>query len=89
MFNSDPLGESAAITGLKCVAVLFVFLALLAFPLLQTSIGGQLAVFTASVNQSAKEGTVRIDQQQQINPNEHGEAVSYKGKPLGLDGLAN
>ena len=88
MYNSDPLGESATITGLKAVGVLFIFLALLAFPLLQSSIGGQLALFTASVDQSASSGA-NLQPAQQVNPNEHGEAVSYRAKPVGLDGLAN
>ncbi len=46
----DPLGESSVETAMKCLIVMFTFLALLASPLISASIGGQLGLIAASIS---------------------------------------
>jgi hypothetical protein len=51
MDNSNSiLGENSAATGFKCFMVMMAFLSLLAFPLLQSSIGLELKLISGELN---------------------------------------
>jgi hypothetical protein len=53
MYNEDPLCENANITGMKWVMVMFVFLFLIAWPMIQLTLGGELNVLSAGLNSLA------------------------------------
>ena len=57
MYNDDILSEDASLTGLKYVLLMFVFLILVAWPMLQVTVGAQLNVMSAGLNGAARSTT--------------------------------
>ena len=57
MFNQDPLSANAYLTGLKYVLPLFIFLVLLASPLIYMSIGSEMKAVSADIDGIAKGAT--------------------------------